>query len=381
MVYWDNAATTWPKPVAVQVSACKAITLYGANPGRAGHKKAIETAERVYACRKAVADFFGLDDPSAVVFTLNCTAALNTVIRGLLDNEGRAVVSDLEHNAVMRPLAALSTDPRYDIVPWCADEEELVERFRKAIRPDTRLMVCTHASNVFGVTFPIRKLGELAHHYGLLFCVDAAQTAGVLPIDMKADHIDYLCVAAHKGLYAPMGVGILLCREKDRVLPLVRGGTGSHSLSPEQPKELPERLESGTPNTGGICALHAGVEFVNEKGRETIYRHEIKLLQYVYDHLKECPAMRFYTPRPQEKETAAALSLNVGETPSEQVAALLDARGIAVRAGLHCAPCAHRRFGTLELGTVRLAPSAFSTWEEAAYICKVFLQIAEKTLH
>ena len=381
MVYWDNAATTWPKPASVRVSECKAVNLYGANPGRAGHKMAMETAEQVYGCRQAVADFFGLDDPSGVVFTLNCTAALNTVIRGLLEREGRAVVSDLEHNAVMRPLAALPQGLRYDVVPWCADEDELVERFRKAIRPDTRLLICTHASNVFGVTLPIRKLGELAHRYGLLFCVDAAQTAGVLPINMEADHIDYLCVAAHKGLYAPMGMGLLLCREKQNLSPLVRGGTGSHSLQLEQPEELPDRLESGTPNTGGICALRAGVAFVENKGRDAIYRHEIGLLQYVYDMLKECSAIRFYTPRPQMENTAAVMSLNVGKIPSEQVAALLDARGIAVRAGLHCAPCAHRRFGTLEQGTVRLAPSAFSTLDEAAYICKVFLQIAEKSLH
>ena len=307
MVYWDNAATTWPKPALVRFSECKAVNLYGANPGRAGHKMAMETAEQVYGCRQAVADFFGLDDPSGVVFTLNCTAALNTVIRGLLEREGRAVVSDLEHNAVMRPLAALPQGLRHDVVPWCANEDELVERFRKAIRPETRLLVCTHASNVFGVTLPIRKLGELAHRYGLLFCVDAAQTAGVLPINMEADHIDYLCVAAHKGLYAPMGMGLLLCREKQNLSPLVRGGTGSHSLQLEQPEELPDRLESGTPNTSGICALRAGVAFVENKGRDAIYRHEIGVRQCVYDLMKERTAIRFYTPRPQMGNTAAVL--------------------------------------------------------------------------
>lgn len=343
---------------------------------------AMKTAEQIYLCRQAAADFFGLRDADGVVFTHNCTTALNMVISGLLQNEGRAVTSDLEHNAVMRPLAALSsTRPRYDVVPWCADADELVERFRRAIRPDSRLLVCTHASNVFGVTLPIRKLGELAHRYGLLFCVDAAQTAGVLPIDMEADHIDYLCVAAHKGLYASTGMGMLLCREKQLVPPFVRGGTGSHSLLLAQPNELPDRLESGTPNTAGICGLRAGIDFVQSKGRAAIYRHEIGLLQRVYDHLSGNPAIRFYVPRPLQGSMAPVLSLNVGETPSEQVASLLDEQHVAVRAGLHCAPCAHRRFGTLEQGTVRLAPSAFSTINEADYICKVFLQIAEKTLH
>ena len=382
MVYWDNAATTWKKPITVQQATCQALELYGANPGRAGHKMSFETAEQVYLCRRAVADFFGLSDPAGVVFTLNCTAALNTVIRGLLDRGGRAVTSNLEHNAVMRPLAALSNaHPRYDVVEWCADEDELVERFRRTIRPDTRLMICAHASNVFGVTLPIRKLGELAHRYGLLFCVDAAQTAGVLPIDMGRDHIDYLCLATHKGLYAPMGTGILLCRETEQIVPLIRGGTGSQSLSLIQPEALPDRLESGTPNVSGICGVRAGVEFVSKMGRDRIYQHEIELLQYVYDRLKQNPDMRLYTPRPQKERSAPVLSVNVGDVPSEEVAAALNEWHIAVRAGLHCAPAAHRSFGTVQQGTVRLAPSVFSSREEAEYISKVFLQIAEKTLH
>ena len=380
MIYWDNAATTWPKPSTVRESACKAVSLYGANPGRAGHRMAMATAEQVYESRQAVAKFFMLDNPAGVVFTANCTAALNVVISSFLQEGGRAVTSDLEHNAVMRPLTAFAPN-RFDVVSWCSDEDELVERFRKNIRPDTKLMICTHASNVFGVVLPIRKLGELAHRYGLLFCVDAAQTAGVLPIDMEQDDIDYLCVAAHKGLYAPMGNGILLCREQERLKPLIYGGTGSHSLLLTQPEELPDRLESGTLNTSGICGVHAGVEFVNRLGRERIHNYEIRLLQHVYDQLHTHPSLRFYTARPQEGFNAPVLSLNVNDMPSEQVASILDCYGIAVRAGFHCAPCAHRHFGTLERGTVRLSPSAFSTFEQADYICKVFLQIAEKSLH
>ena len=382
MVYWDNAATTWPKPSTVRVAACKANELYGANPGRSGHRMSLETAEQVYACREAAADFFGLDDPTGVVFTANCTASLNTVIGGLMKEGGRVLTSDLEHNAVMRPLAALSPRyPRYDTVPWCEDEEELVERFRRAIRPDTRLLVCTHASNVFGVTFPIRRLGELARRYGVAFCVDAAQTAGVLPIDMERDGIDYLCVAPHKGLYAPMGTGLLLCRERTRLPALVRGGTGSHSLSLQQPEELPDRLESGTPNVSGICGIRVGIDFVRNRGQAAVYDHEIRCLQTVYDRLAENPAVRLYTPRPRMGETAPVLSLNVDGYTSEQTAALLDGEGIAVRAGLHCAPSAHRHFGTVEQGTVRLAPSVFSTAEEAAYIAGIFCKIAQKRLH
>ena len=382
MIYWDNAATTWPKPSTVRVASCKASVLYGANPGRSGHCMSLKTAEQVYECRQAVAQFFGLLDPLGVVYTANCTTALNMVIQGVLGKGGSAVTSDLEHNAVMRPLAALSPYyTRYHVVPWCADEEELVNQFERAIRPDTRLLVCTHASNVFGVTFPIRRLGEMAHRHGLLFCVDAAQTAGVLPIDMEADHIDYLCVAPHKGLYAPMGTGLLLCREMEGIPPLIRGGTGSHSLSWEQPSELPDRLESGTPNTSGICGIRAGVEFVEAKGKSSIYEHEIHCLQMVYDRLADCEEIHLYTARPKVGGTAPVLSLNVGDIPSEEVAAMLDEQGIAVRAGLHCAPSAHRRFSTSEQGTVRLAPSAFSTEREAQIISEVFLKIAKKSLH
>ena len=382
MIYWDNAATTYPKPAAVQQAVAEALQQYGANPGRGGHAMSLATSEQLYRCREAAAAFFGLSDPTGVIFTPNCTAGLNLVIRGLLADGGRVVISDLEHNAVWRPVHGLSPRfPRYDVAAWDADEEVLVENFRRAIRADTRLIVCTHASNVFGVTFPIRRLAELAHRYGLLLCVDAAQSAGVLPIHMEEDGIDYLCVAAHKGLYAPMGTGLLLCRERERISPLLRGGTGSYSRLPEQPHELPDRLESGTPNTPGLCGLLAGLEFVRAQGRERIYRHELGLLQQLYDRLRELPGIRLYTPRPAVGRSAPVLSLNVEGVPSEQVGEALAAAQIAVRAGLHCAPLAHTRFGTLPDGTVRLAPSAFSTANEVEQICKFFIHFTQKTLH
>ncbi len=382
MVYWDNAATTWPKPRAVEQAVNSALRRYGGNPGRGGHKMGLETAEQLYACREAAAAFFGLADPAGVVFTHNCTAALNMVIQGVLANGGGAVISDLEHNAVWRPLHALSPGrPRYTVAAWSPDEDETVENFRRAIRPDTRLMVCTHASNAFGVLLPIRRLAKLAHQHGLVFCVDAAQSAGVLPIDMEADDIDYLCVAAHKGLYAPMGTGLLLCRESKPLRPLVQGGTGSGSLHPDQPSDLPDRLESGTPNTPGLCGLLAGIEFVRRQGREAIYAHEIGLLQRVYDQLADQPGLRLYTGRPAVGVTAPLLSVTVEGQSPEQTAALLDTYGVAVRAGLHCAPLAHRHFGTLPQGTVRLAPSVFSTEAGADRIAKLFLQFAQKTLH
>lgn len=381
MIYWDNAATTWPKPRSVCRAIGQALERYGANPGRAGHRMSMETAGMVYDCRRNIADFFGLKNENGVIFTSNCTASLNMVIRSILGQGGRAVVSDLEHNAVVRPLTALSPMSSYDIAPWSPDPTQTVENFRRAIGPNTKLILCTHASNVFGVLNPIPQLGELAREYGLYFCVDAAQTAGVLPIDMEKYHIDFLCVAPHKGLYAPMGTGLLLCREMDKIQPIVYGGTGSYSMMPTQPKELPDRLESGTQNIPGICGVAAGLRFVQERGVSTIYRHEISCLQHLYHRLMLLPFLDIYTPYPRLGETAPVLSVNVKGKASEEVAEWLDKNGVAVRAGLHCAPWAHRRFGTLEQGTIRLVPSAFSTVEEAEKIAKVFSQFAEKSLH
>ena len=308
--------------------------------------------------------------------------ALNMVIQGIVGRTGRVLLSDLEHNAVVRPAYALANvQQRLDVAMWSPNPEQTVENFRRAIRPDTKLIVCTHASNVFGCVFPVRELAHLAHEHGILFCVDAAQSAGILPINMESDDIDYLCVAAHKGLYAPMGLGLLLCRESDQITPLVRGGTGSYSMQQDQPEELPDRLESGTMNVSAIAGLAAGIDFVTTKGRQRIYQHEIGCVQRIYARLSNRVEFKLYTPYPIPGRTVPVLSLNVLDVPSEDIAAMLDVHGIAVRAGLHCAPWAHRRFGPHTQGTVRLAPSAFSTLEEADEIAKVFLEIAEKSLH
>lgn len=381
-LYWDNAATTWPKPVSVHRAIMDAMNKCGGNPGRAGHRMSMEAAEHIFACRQEIAEFFGLADPTGVVFTLNCTMALNMVIQGVVRQGGRVLISDLEHNAVWRTACALEPfGSRVDIARWSPNAEETVENFRRQIRPDTRLLVCTHASNVFGVTFPVRELAQLAHRYGVPLCVDAAQSAGVLPINMETDEIDYLCVAAHKGLYAPMGTGVLLCREMQKVPAFVRGGTGSQSENPRQPEELPDRLESGTPNVLGICGLLAGVRFVQNRGRDAIYRHELGLVRRLYNWLQECKGVTLYTERPQIGAAVPVLSVNVEGLSSEQTAVLLHGHGVAVRAGLHCAPLAHKRFGTLPSGTVRLAPSAFTREEEVEKLHKLFSQIAQKTLH
>ncbi len=381
MIYLDNAATTWPKPMVVTRAVGDAMARYGGNPGRSGHHMSMQTAEMIYRCREKAAAFFGLSDPQGVVFTANCTTALNIVIKGIVGESGRVLISDMEHNAVWRTVNSLSGGPRYDVARWSSDDDEIIDNFRRAITKDTRLIVCTHASNVFGCVFPIARLAQLAHEHGIALCVDAAQTAGVLPINMQRDGIDYLCVAPHKGLYAPMGTGMLLCGTSVLPSPLVCGGTGSQSILPQMPYELPERFESGTVNTAGICGIAAGLGFVEMRGREAIYRHEMQLLQYAYDKLLECEGVMLYADRPMMGRFAPVTSLNIEGVPSENVAEWLDAAGVAVRAGLHCAPLAHRRFGTLSNGTVRIAPSAFTKVEEMQTVCKLFLHFSQNKLH
>ncbi|HCA30146.1 MAG TPA: hypothetical protein DEP23_11545 [Ruminococcaceae bacterium] len=378
-VYFDNAATTWPKPTIVRDAVQKALTIYGANPGRSGHKMGLAASWEIYRSREAVAHFFNLNNPSNVIFVQNCTVALNIVIKGLLKNGGRVIVSDLEHNAVMRPLHALSKDSSiYEVASVSfGNTQETLNSFRKCITPETKAIICLHTSNVFGIRLPIREIGMLAHEYGLKFIVDAAQSAGVFPIDMQADCIDYLCVPGHKGLYGPMGIGMLLCNCDQNLPSLIEGGTGSLSTELNQPEELPDRFESGTLNTAGIIGLAAGIEFVNRIGLKRILEQETEHMRFIYRQLKSIKGVILYTQIPDLVYTAPVLSFNIEGYNSEETALMLSEKGIAVRAGLHCSPCAHRKFKTLNTGTVRLAPSVFTTFREAQYVCKSIRNIAQ----
>lgn len=374
MTYFDNAATTYPKPECVRQAMLSALIRYGGNPGRGGHALSMGAAEELWRCREAAASFFGLPHPQNVIFTLNCTAALNMALKGLLRYGGRALISDMEHNAVMRPLAGAS-HVAYDVAPIVVgDEDATVAAFEKRITRATRVIVCNHCSNVFGVAAPVRRLGALARRYGIPFVVDAAQSAGILPINMEKDGIDFLCVAGHKGLYGPMGTGMLLCSGRYTLPPFIEGGTGSQSLRLEQPEDLPERLESGTPNVAGICGLHAGITWVRSHDPAVLAAQEREQLRHVYRCLTAHPRARLYTPAPAEG-TAPVLSFTVEGQSPEQTAELLGAHGIAVRAGLHCAPAAHRKFGTLPSGTVRLSPSAFTTERETQALCRVLQRL------
>ena len=367
MIYLDNSATTFPKPASVRKAMTEAVTQYGANPGRSGHSMSIRASEEIYKCRSRAAKFFGARSPDNVVFTLNCTHAINIVLKGLLHKGDHVVVSDMEHNAVIRPLYALKERGiSYSSAKISVENsDETLASFRNALRDNTKLVVCNHVSNVWGVRLPIERITAMCHQYGIEVLVDASQSAGVIPLNMSDIGIDYLCVPGHKGLYSPMGVGMLITSKGEKLDTLIEGGTGSNSLDPEQPSVMPDRLESGTQNLPAISGLRAGIDFVETVTPEKIHAHEIMLLSNLYDRLQDNKRVILYTPRPHNKLSGGVLSFNIKDTDSETVADYLNTRyGIAVRAGLHCAPLAHQHFGTEKQGAVRVSPSYFTTMRE-----------------
>lgn len=367
MINFDNAATTGRKPESVVNAVRSAMYNLSANPGRGGHDLSLKAGEAVYAAREKIADFFGASGGERVVFTANCTAAINYVLKGCLKKEDHIVISDLEHNAVVRPLAKTGVETSIAEVSL-ESNEKTVDNFEKLIKDNTKMVFCTAASNVCGRALPLTELGELCKRKGIAFGVDAAQMAGVLPIDMKKQDIDFLCVAPHKGLYAPMGLGVLIA-ETDIGDTLIEGGTGTNSDSLYQPENMPERYESGTVNVPAIMGTSAGIDFVKGNLRSN-YLREMRIIRQVYDAFYKMPHIKLYTPYMADNMYLPVLSFNVAGVPSETVAEYLNRNGIAVRAGLHCAPAAHRKLKTDSTGTVRIAPGIFTTGAQADYLIK-----------
>ena len=381
MIYLDNAATTSPKPQKVKNNITYAMNNLVANPGRSGHELSVKAAETIYNCRKETASFFGFNSPERVVFTKNCTESVNMVLKGLPLKGKKVVTSSLEHNAVMRPLYELEEQGvKVEIAEvFFGDFDATLRSFERAIDKDTALVFCTHASNVNGAVLPIKEIGKLCKDRGVLFAVDGAQTAGVFPINMREMNIDYLCLPGHKGLYGPMGTGILICGG-DIEYPLITGGTGSRSVERFQPKDLPERLESGTLNVPGIAGLKGGIEFVKSKGIDNIRYHEVSVSAYIYNSLSKMNHVNLYTPKPDGTHFAPVFCFNVKGLHSAKTAGALNVRGIGVRAGLQCAPSAHRRMGTLESGTVRISPSVFTTQNDANFFINVIKNVKKDTI-
>lgn len=373
MIYLDNAATTGQKPESVIKAVNYTLMRLSANPGRSGHSLSIAASELVFETRNNVADYFGASGPECVVFTQNCTHSANIVLKGVLEKGDHAVVSDLEHNAVMRPLNTMKAD--YSVAEVSlTDDDVTLKNFENAIKPNTKLIFVTAASNVIGKALPLKKLGELAHRRGILFGVDSAQAAGVMPIDMKDMQIDFLCIAPHKGLYAPMGTGILIA-EKPIYKTVLEGGTGTESVNMSQPENMPEHLESGTLNLPGIAGINSGIKFIKGIKRD-IYSEEMSLVRKLYGFLKQNGKTVLYTPFPDET-FAPVLSFNFKDISAEMAAMLLNSYGIAVRAGLHCAPSAHRKIGTLDTGTVRISPGIFNSKPDILKVQNVIKKISE----
>ena len=377
MIYFDNSATTFPKPLSVINAVNDSLRYYSANPGRSGHTMSLKTAEKIFECRSTVCKLFNLKDESKVVFTPGCTHALNIVIKGILKPGDHCVISNLEHNSVLRPLDKLKKQNiAYSVAEvFENDDDKTVESFRKCINEHTKLVVCTHASNVFGIRLPVERICALCHNYGILFCLDAAQSAGVFDINIEKDNYDFVCCAGHKGLYGPMGVGILVINSDTIPDSLTEGGTGSESQNLSQPDFTPDKFESGTLNVSGICGLKKGIEVVLDKTPMMISNIEMAHIRLLYSKLKTMQKIKLYTEMPTLEYYAPVLSFNVDGKSSEEVASFLNKHSIAVRAGLHCAPLAHKCKNTLDIGTVRVSPSIFTKESDINYLVKVLKKL------
>lgn len=374
MIYFDNAATSGRKPPDVINSVEHALRYISANPGRSGHKISSRAAEAVYNTRNKISNMFGASGPEQVIFTANCTQSINYVLKGLVNKDDFVITSDIEHNAVMRPLVKTGAEYETFTVSF-SNDASTVEAFKEKLRNNVKLVICTAASNVFGKTVPLYEIGKICHENNILFAVDAAQGAGVLPIDMKKMNIDFLCIAPHKGLYAPMGTGILIA-QKPIPNTVIEGGTGTDSINLNQPEIPPERFESGTVNLPGIAGISAGADFVS-RNEKFIYQKEMRIISEIYKGLSETENIVFYTPQPQNGLYVPVLSFNIEGINSQQVSSILDKKGIAVRAGLHCAPAAHKKAGTIETGTVRISPSVYNTLKEADIFIETVKKIAK----
>ena len=363
MIYLDSAATTFQKPPTVARAMTEALSTMS-SPGRGGHPLAMRAADTAFRCRSELAALFNMKEPERVVFTTNATHGLNIAIKSLVPRGGRVVVSGYEHNAVTRPLAALGADiSAADAPPF--DRETAVAAFERLIVPGIDAVICNHVSNVFGCIQPIEAVAELCRDRGVPLIVDASQSAGILPLDMERLGAAFIAMPGHKGLYGPQGTGILLCGGDGLPAALLEGGTGSISLSQEMPDFLPDRLEAGTHNMPGIAGLLAGVRFVRQLGPEAICAGERQLTFQAAEGLRRLPGLQVFA-LPDLAAQAGVLSIVPERMDAEALGAALADRGIAVRAGLHCAPLAHRTAGTLDTGTVRLSFSHWNTREEVS---------------
>lgn len=364
MIYLDNAATSFPKPRPVCDEVNKCMRQYCGNPGRGAHALSMAAATAVFGCRESLARLLGVPSPENVIFTLNTTHSLNMAIKGLLRPGDHVIISDLEHNSVWRPVFRLAEQGgiEYDVFRSFAGDERrssvrICASIAKLLRPNTRMIVCLHSSNICSAQLPVDDIAAFCHRHGLLFVLDAAQSAGHLPLDMTASGVDVICAPGHKGLLGPPGCGILALRDGLTLDTLTEGGNGINSLEGEMPENPPERYESGTLPLPAVAGLMQGIRTVEQIGLDNIRAHEAALYTALLDRLSGLPGMQVYAP----EHVGSVLLFNVGDIPSDKVGRQLDSRGICVRSGFHCAPLAHRTLGTPKHGAVRVSFGIYNT--------------------
>ena len=368
-VYLDNSATSWPKPSGVLNAINDYLNEYGASPGRSGHQFALRAAREVFETRELIAGLFHAKSSERVIFSANATHALNIALKGILKKGDHVIISHMEHNSMIRPLRYLENLGLIEIsIVDCDVRGNInIEKLKNSFKPNTKLVATIHGSNVAGTVLPINQIGEICKSKNVFYLIDAAQTAGFVPIDMQKDNIDILVFTGHKKLYGPPGIGGLCINDDIEIDTLIHGGTGSKSENETHPEFYPDRLEAGTENTVGVAGLKAGIEYIIEKGIENLRKKQLQLVKYFVNQLQEIDEIIFYGPDRNE-ERLPLISLNIKNIiPSDLAYKVDNEYEIMVRAGLHCSPLAHKAMGTFPQGTVRFSIGCFNTEREIEY--------------
>ena len=374
IIYFDNSATSFPKPEEVYKASEKAMRIYGANPGRGGHRMAVEASKEIFKVREKIANLFNIKDPLRIAFTQNSTYALNFAIKGCINKKGHVITTALEHNSSLRPLFSKRDNGEIELELIYPEKngDISIKKIIESIKEDTIAVVVNHISNVTGTIVDIEKIGKVTREKGVMLIVDASQSAGYLDIDVERDGIDILCFTGHKSLYGLQGSGGIYIREGIDFIPIIEGGTGSFSKLERQPLVMPEGLEAGTLNTLAIVSLGAGIDFIQKVGIENIRKYEDKLTQRFLTELKKIPEVEVYG----SDKRGPVVTLNIKGIDSGDLAAYLDEEyGILVRGGLHCAPKIHETIGNGENGGVRFSFGFFNTDEEIEYAIKALKEI------
>lgn len=379
MIYLDNSATSFPKPKVVTDKIMECYLGYAGNPGRSGHKLAMKMDLEIYETREKICKLINGTEVLNVIFTFNATDSLNLAIKGVLEEGDHVITTSMEHNSVLRPLNQLRKEGKIELSIVYADDKGYIDpqKIFEALTPNTKMIVTTHMSNVFGTIVDIKAIGDFCKENNILYLVDASQSIGVLDIDVQEMNIDLLAFPGHKALFGPMGTGALYIKEGIIIKPLKEGGTGSYSHSIDQPDLYPDSLESGTPNGVGIIALGKGIDFINEVGLENIRNHEMSLKNHFIELLKDNEDVILYGTL--DDRQGAVVSLNVKDMDSSEISYILsDEFDIYTRPGFHCAPLAHKTIGTEELGAIRFSFGYYNTLEEIEKTVEALLNIIER---